>query len=74
MPRLDYKRCKGCGRHSDEVGPLSRTRQCPDCGDARLRENIEGLHKHHTPVVNRWRRGVAASVGGVLLDDLPPAA
>jgi hypothetical protein len=74
MPRLDYKTCKGCGKHADEVGPLSWTRQCADCGKARLIENVDGLHDHTGEALQRWRRGMVACAGGVLLDDLQEKA
>jgi hypothetical protein len=32
-------------------------------------ENILQLHEHDGPAVDRWRRGVAASVGAVLPDE-----
>jgi hypothetical protein len=32
-------------------------------------ENVEGLARHTGPAFQRWRRGMAASVGVVLLDD-----
>jgi len=44
--------------------------QCPACSEARLRENVIGLHTHSGVAIHRWRRAMAASVGGVLLDDI----
>jgi hypothetical protein len=32
---------------------------------------IIDMHTHSGHFFQRWRRGMAASVGGVLLDDLP---
>ena len=69
MPRDDYKTCKACGRHVDEAGPMSRRRLCAECGEERLRENIDGIHFHRGPAFTRWRRALAASVGAVLLDE-----
>lgn len=69
MPRLDYKTCKDCGRHSEECGPLSHQRFCTECWERRLRENVFALHEHRGPAFHRWRGAIAASVGGVLLDD-----
>lgn len=74
MPRADYKTCKVCERHADECGPLSWTRQCGDCGTSALVENIEGIHRHTGPAFRRWRHGIAASVGAVLLDELETKA
>jgi hypothetical protein len=70
MPRLDYRHCKTCGRHASEVGNLSHTRLCPECGKATMNENIEGIATHSGPAFTRWRRAMAASVGAVLLDDV----
>lgn len=70
MPRLAYRNCRLCGRHADEAGLMSWTRLCGDCARVRLHENIDGLHTHSGPALDRWRRGMAAAVGGVLVDDL----
>lgn len=71
----DYRRriCKGCGSHSTEVGALSWTGLCTVCATERLAENVIGLHTMSNPARDRWRRGMAASVGAVLLDDQAPA-
>jgi hypothetical protein len=71
LPRADYKHCKACGRHSAECGPLSNTRLCGDCAYVILSENITGLAEHKGPALDRWRRGMVACAGGVLLDDTP---
>jgi hypothetical protein len=70
MPRLDYKTCRRCRRHTDECGPLSRTRLCGKCGVELVECNYDALTAHDGPEFLRWRRRIAASVGGVLLDDL----
>lgn len=41
------------------------------CGDKRVRENGEAIRTMTGPQFRIWRRNTAASVGGVLLDDLP---
>jgi RNA polymerase subunit RPABC4/transcription elongation factor Spt4 len=69
MPRSDYKRCKGCDRTTDECGSLSHNRLCAECGVDRLTENVVGISTHTGPAFTRWRRALAASVGGVLVDD-----
>lgn len=69
MPRVDYKRCKVCGRPAGEVGPLSHARLCGDCADDRLVENVIGMATMTNPARDRWRRAMAASVGAVLLDE-----
>jgi hypothetical protein len=70
MPRLDYKRCRCCGRGPEEVGPLSHTRLCPECGKTARENNNWQLHTHHGPYFNRWRERTAASVGAVLIEYL----
>jgi hypothetical protein len=66
------KWCKVCGKHVSQVGNVSWTGLCTECAIARVAENLEGLHCKSGPALERWRRGVAAGVGGVLLDDLEP--
>jgi hypothetical protein len=68
MPRLDYKRCRECGRGSDATGPLSHTRLCRDCSIAREHENAVSLSLHAGEPFQRWRVRVAASVGAIPLD------
>lgn len=62
MPRRDYVSCRWCGRHRNEVGPISHTRACGDCARVRLLENVDGIHFHSGPAFLRWRLGMAASV------------
>lgn len=50
---------------------MSWTGQCPDCGDAELIANVRELIAHDGPRFERWRRGLVASLGGILRD--PPA-
>lgn len=69
MPDYRRRNCKGCGGHSTQVGPLSWRGLCGVCGPARSNENADQLHAMDGPAVTRWRRGMAASVGAVLLDD-----
>lgn len=66
MPRLDYKNCRNCGRHASEVGELSHTRLCPDCGRGIFRDNLDALTTMSGPFALHWRERVAASVGAVL--------
>lgn len=49
---------------------MSHTRLCPKCGPEVLAENVLQLVAHDGPRFKDWRRGVAASVGGVLIDDV----
>ena len=61
--------CKRCGRHESEVGEMSARKLCDDCGRIALEGNIYGLHFHSGPAFERWRRGMAASVGASLVDN-----
>jgi predicted Fe-S protein YdhL (DUF1289 family) len=70
MPRLDYKNCRGCGRHASEVGLLSRHRLCSDCARTIYENHNWQLHTHTGPYFERWRERVAASVGAVIPSDL----
>ena len=74
MGHPDYVRCKRCGNHRDDVGTLSWTRLCVFCSEYVQAENIIGLATMTNPARDRWRRGMAASVGAKLLDDRPDAA
>ena len=49
---------------------MSRSRLCPECGPAILAENVTQLAAHNGPRFNDWRRGMAASVGARLVDDM----
>ena len=62
--------CKVCQRHVSECGDLSRRGKCLDCGQALREANIYGLITHTGPFHDHWRRQMAASVGGVLYNDL----
>jgi len=70
VPRIDYKTCRQCERHASECGPLSHTRLCADCGLANQTHAIIEQAEHYGTTLLLWRRGVAASVGAVLLDDV----
>jgi hypothetical protein len=70
MGRPDYKWCRSCGKHASEVGELSHTRLCVRCARARIEHNYDGLTEHTGPFFRHWRTRIAASVGGVLIDDL----
>jgi hypothetical protein len=68
MPRLDYKRCKSCGRFSKDVGLLSRHRLCADCGYINLSSNIEQMTARSGPNFVKWRHGMIRCAGGIVSD------
>jgi hypothetical protein len=53
--------CKVCGRHRDEVGPLSARYKCRQCGQRRQRENVEQLWTQQGPYFEAWRSGLYTS-------------
>jgi hypothetical protein len=70
MPDGRRVTCKVCGRHARETGPISWRGKCGDCGPRIFIEACDGMHDHSGPWFEHWRRSMAASVGGVLVDDL----
>lgn len=60
--------CIKCGRHRDDVGPMSNSGQCHECGMRALSENIYGLVYKQGEPLRRWREGMARSVGAQLPD------
>ena len=62
----------GCGKHADEVGPISWYGLCIVCATEHVTENIEGLAAMSGRPLERWRHGMAACVGAVILDDVAP--
>ena len=71
MPRLAYKTCKGCGKSSAEVGPLSWTRLCTDCALERYESNHVQLVVRDGPYYDHWRRRSYMAARRILLDDGP---
>jgi RNA polymerase subunit RPABC4/transcription elongation factor Spt4 len=69
MPRLDYKRCRNCGRFSKDTGPLSHSRLCPRCGHDRLESNIVQMATLSGPNFTKWRHGMIRCAGGIVVDN-----
>jgi hypothetical protein len=61
--------CHGCGRHVSEVGRLSARYKCNDCGEGAMLRNVHELREHTGESLEKWRRGMAAAVGAVLVDE-----
>jgi len=74
MPDARRRFCKECGKHTDEVGPLSWTGLCAEHSVERYISNVHQMHTRSGPNFLKWRRSMAASVGGVLVDDVIPKA
>lgn len=56
MPDHRFKNCKGCGKPSAEVGPLSWTRLCRSCGMARIEANNDQMSAGTGPYFERNQR------------------
>lgn len=65
-----YARCRACGARRDEGASLSKRGYCRECGPAIRNQQNDDLHYHRGPYFRQWRRAMAASVGGVLVDDV----
>ena len=70
MPDGRRVNCMVCGKHRDEVGPISWRGKCGACGPRLAEEAADALHYHRGPIFTLWRQRIAASVGGVLIDDV----
>lgn len=49
---------------------MSARGRCQPCWTANQVDNIRQLANHRGPYFKHWRQAMAASVGGVLLDDV----
>lgn len=63
-------RCRYCGKHRNEVGPISWAGYCAKHGVMVRDQANDDMHYHRGPYFLHWRRAMAASVGGVLVDDI----
>ena len=70
MPDGRRRTCQVCGRRDSEVGPISWRGKCGECGPAIFHANADDLHYHRGPYLLKWRRGMARSVGALLVDDV----
>jgi hypothetical protein len=68
MPDGRRVNCQNCGKHADEVGPISWRGKCGKCGPMLAMQAADDLHYHRGPVFALWRARIAASVGAALLD------
>lgn len=60
--------CRVCGARRPYVS-ISARGLCPDHTRMRMVENTTQLRAHDGPFFQRWRAAMAASVGGVLVDE-----
>jgi len=49
---------------------MSARGKCQECAHAMQQAHIVGMRMHDGPFFQHWRRQMAASVGGVLRDEL----
>ncbi len=73
-PHFHPERCKVCGKRGVDGDRISQTGLCGEHARERLLDNIEQMHHRSGPNFQRWRRAMAACVGGVLAEDLDGAA
>ena len=68
----DHRRafCQRCRRHRNEAGDISWDGLCDRCYRSAVYSNIEQMMDRSGPNFDKWRRSMAASVGGIILDDL----
>ena len=59
-----WRRCKQCGTHARDAGPISWRGLCGVCGTENLTENVVGLHTMTGPAVKRGRIGMVRCAGG----------
>jgi predicted RNA-binding Zn-ribbon protein involved in translation (DUF1610 family) len=62
-------RCKVCGRARLPSELFSARGKCPECGEGRAKRQTREMREHSGYYFDDWRHRVAASVGGVILDD-----
>lgn len=70
MPDHRRRTCRRCRQHESEVGAITWGGYCIDCGLAMERENVEQMVTRSGPQWAKWRRAMAACVGGVLAEDV----
>ena len=70
MPDHRYANCRICHRHRTEVGELSWTGLCGDCGVAKENANALSLHYKRGPEFEHWRRRCLAAFGVGIFDQV----
>lgn len=73
MRRYTKPFCKVCERHVSECGELSWRGKCSVCSVVIRDAWNDAMHYHQNPGLLKWRRSVAASIGAVLVEDIPRA-
>lgn len=70
MPKgFPLNKCKLCHGPVSDRDELTARGNHIDCAKAAMRANNVQLSEHRGPYFDHWRRRMAASVGGVLLDE-----
>ena len=65
-----YAKCKRCGARRDDGASLTKRGYCMPCAKLVHEQQTDDLHYHKGEYFKQWRRSMAASVGGVLVDDV----
>ena len=64
MPHRTRVNCRHCHRHESEVGPISWSGACPDCGHERMDANNLSIHLGYGVGHERRRYGYARRLFG----------
>lgn len=68
MPRADLRTCKACGHRVRDGEQLTWGGYHMECGEQLLWANVGQMVSKSGPNWTKWRRNMAACVGGELLD------
>jgi len=72
VPRRNPRQwCRVCEGHASEVGKISARGKCAACAERLILDWHRAIRSHSGPAFYHWRRQMAASVGGRLLDEWP---
>jgi len=64
MPDHRRVKCKYCGGHKRDVGDISWSGLCRECGHLVMLENIDGMHTKSGFVYMRYKLGAARGLFG----------
>jgi hypothetical protein len=64
MPDHRRVKCQNCGGHKRDVGDISWSGLCRECGKSLMVENISGMHTKSGFVYQRYKLGAARGLFG----------
>lgn len=68
-----YETCRICGNPRQPDERFTARGNHRECAENRSTAQITQMRQHKGPWFDLWRRQMAASVGGILLDDVDDA-